>query len=273
MANSDTNISELHAAAAAAQRAPLEPGTTALDRLAAPKNLKRRMSILLIDPWHLSRECLARAVTMQAPGVAIVAVADLAEAAEREIPVAEVDVALLGEHALPAEEPGYAQALEALGARLPGVPLVVLSTREETEAILAAMQQRGVRGYIPMSLELPLVVEALQFVAAGGLFVPAKPLLDGLRERQPTPARDGGAGREAGAKASALSRIPPRQLEVLELLRKGMSNKVIAHELQMQESTVKVHVRHIMKKLGASNRTQAAFIAHQLLEQHEPAAP
>jgi DNA-binding NarL/FixJ family response regulator len=50
----------------------------------------------------------------------------------------------------------------------------------------------------------------------------------------------------------------------LDRLRQGMPNKLIAYELQMQESTVKVHVRHIMKKLKATNRTQAALLATQV---------
>ena len=55
-----------------------------------------------------------------------------------------------------------------------------------------------------------------------------------------------------------------RQADVLRLLRRGQSNKYIARELCMRESTVKVHVRQIMRKLGASNRTQAALFARQL---------
>ena len=52
---------------------------------------------------------------------------------------------------------------------------------------------------------------------------------------------------------------------MVEALRRGKANKAIAHELNMQESTVKVHVRNIMQKLKARNRTQVAFIVNQIL--------
>jgi DNA-binding NarL/FixJ family response regulator len=56
----------------------------------------------------------------------------------------------------------------------------------------------------------------------------------------------------------------------VEALRKGKANKIIAYELQMRESTVKVHVRNIMKKLHATNRTEVAYIANRLFNGEEP---
>jgi DNA-binding NarL/FixJ family response regulator len=54
----------------------------------------------------------------------------------------------------------------------------------------------------------------------------------------------------------------PRQLQVLERLRQGKQNKIIAYELGMCESTVKVHIRHIMRKLNARNRTQVVLLTN-----------
>src|SRR5690606_26939929 len=67
------------------------------------------------------------------------------------------------------------------------------------------------------------------------------------------------------------SRLTLRQHEVLEGLRYGKSNKHIARELNMQEATVKVHVRQIMRKLGASNRTQVALLAQSRERAHASA--
>jgi DNA-binding CsgD family transcriptional regulator len=64
--------------------------------------------------------------------------------------------------------------------------------------------------------------------------------------------------------------LTPRELSVVELLREGKPNKLIATALLMQESTVKVHVRNIMKKLHVSNRTHAASVANRLLSQPSP---
>ena len=63
------------------------------------------------------------------------------------------------------------------------------------------------------------------------------------------------------------SDLTPRELSVIDLLREGKPNKLIAARLDMQESTVKVHVRNILKKLNATNRTHAAFVANRLLGQ------
>ena len=61
-----------------------------------------------------------------------------------------------------------------------------------------------------------------------------------------------------------LDSFTPRQLEVLQFLQQGKSNKIIAHKLGMQECTVKTHIREIMTKLKATNRTHAVFLLHQL---------
>jgi DNA-binding NarL/FixJ family response regulator len=62
-----------------------------------------------------------------------------------------------------------------------------------------------------------------------------------------------------------VGRLTQREIAVLALMKHGKPNKIIAHELGMSASTVKVHVRHIMRKMGAANRTQAALNADKIL--------
>ena len=112
------------------------------------------------------------------------------------------------------------------------------------------MLEQGVRGYIPVSLPLEVAIEAIRLVEAGGVFVPASSLM--------APS-EGLHGHFTG-----------RQAAVVEALCQGKANKRIAHELNMCESTVKVHVRNIMKKLHAKNRTEVALMANGLL--HERAS-
>jgi DNA-binding NarL/FixJ family response regulator len=64
----------------------------------------------------------------------------------------------------------------------------------------------------------------------------------------------------------------PRQIQVLERLNQGKQNKVIAYELRMVESTVKVHIRHIMKKLNARNRTQVVLMTKYALQSRSASA-
>jgi DNA-binding NarL/FixJ family response regulator len=119
-------------------------------------------------------------------------------------------------------------------------------------------------GYIPMSLELGPVAHALIFVAAGGTFVPAELLLTSL---QVPAAHDLPAAAKPAEvpTPAAMARLTPREVAVLALVGQGKSNKQIARELNRGEATVKVHVRNIMRKLGAANRTQVALLAEGLL--------
>jgi DNA-binding NarL/FixJ family response regulator len=144
------------------------------------------------------------------------------------------------------------------------------------ESIAAAFES-GARGYIPTAnTTLELAIEIMRLVKAGGTFVPPSSL--SLRRvtrhsetagatAQGTLVPSSGLpfgkitrhGEAAGAIAS--SQFTPRQMAVLEYLKLGKTNKTIAHELGISESTVKVHLRSIMKKMKATNRTEAACLA------------
>jgi DNA-binding NarL/FixJ family response regulator len=113
---------------------------------------------------------------------------------------------------------------------------------------------RRIRGYVPTALPIDQVTEAIRFVAAGGTFVPQSILA--LHTLSSPEARVVAASPEQNAVTTLFS---PRQTQVLRMLWKGCSNKLIAYELRMCESTVKVHIRHIMKKLNVSNRTQVVL--------------
>src|ERR1700726_3472879 len=124
----------------------------------------------------------------------------------------------------------------------------------------------GVRGYIPTSVECGVAVAALRLISAGGTFVPP----DALRATTAKPDDQPEGERQRRSAGLALT---PRELSVIDLLREGKPNKLIAARVDMQESTVKVHVRNILKKLNATNRTHAAFVANRLLGQDaEPVA-
>jgi DNA-binding NarL/FixJ family response regulator len=135
----------------------------------------------------------------------------------------------------------------------PQVPYVVMADRDDPEYILKALRA-GARGFIPTSLLVEVTVQALHFVDSGGTFVPASSLL----ALAVSTASKSAAGTESSGPFS------PRQLSVAKALRKGTPNKVIAYELNMCESTVKVHVRNIMKKLKAKNRTEVALMTSRL---------
>jgi DNA-binding NarL/FixJ family response regulator len=105
-------------------------------------------------------------------------------------------------------------------------------------------------------------LHALAFIMSGGSFFPPAAFTEVTRvKRLPQVA----AGPEIAVIASVQkSSLTVRQQQVLDRLIQGASNKLIGRQLKLRESTVKVHVRHIMRKLGAANRTQAALSAASL---------
>ena len=166
-------------------------------------------------------------------------------------------------------------ALRLLRKHFAEVPLVVLSGSEDRALVLECIN-RGAMGFIAKSSSSAELVHALEVVFAGGVYLP--PQLFG----QTSPARP----RPRPAKAvvattqNKLSRLglTERQIQVLELLVQGLSNKHIANRLDLSEATIKTHVAASLRALNVKNRTQAVFAVakfahltdvHPLLVKHE----
>lgn len=122
---------------------------------------------------------------------------------------------------------------------------IVLSAHEDLSDAAVAFAN-GAKGYISIGTSFDLLIDTLRFIAVGGTYVPVN--LVATEQRAAVAARHAGDGPVTG-----------RELAVIEAIRQGKSNKVIAYDLNMCESTVKVHVRHVMKKLSAKNRTDLAI--------------
>ncbi len=152
----------------------------------------------------------------------------------------------------------FRRACGLLKARFGAVPVVILSDRVDLNEVSSAFRA-GARGYIPTDSTCPAALWALRHVEAGNVYVPEEVVSSFLN------SASHGSRTMTGPAAPTSRTFTPRQLQVLTLLREGKPNKIIAYELKMQESTVKVHVREIMKKLKVTNRTEAAFRAGQLL--------
>jgi DNA-binding NarL/FixJ family response regulator len=184
--------------------------------------------------------------------------------------------------------PEHRRLMRLIVGALPGIPVVILSDLEEAEEVVAAFEG-GAQGFVPTSLEPDVALQALSLIFKGGSFFPAS-TLHYLSDKSRACGTEIAASMDCGMtrltrreahspmmQASAAEIMPvgdyagafhdvltERQQHVLKLLRTGQSNKKIARELNMTEATVKVHVRHVMRKLGASNRTEAAILATRL---------
>jgi DNA-binding NarL/FixJ family response regulator len=129
---------------------------------------------------------------------------------------------------------------------------LVLAPTDDLNKALAALSQ-GANGFISMNVGFDIVIQALRFISAGGTYVPAQCLVAARRESLATSQR------------SLPVAVTPQEAAVIQAVRQGKPNKVIAFELNLCENTVKVHLRNIMKKLNAKNRTEVAVKAETLM--------
>ena len=136
-----------------------------------------------------------------------------------------------------------ANALDELSEIDPRTPVIVLGHKSQ---FLSVAISHGAKGYIPLTMEFKVVVEAVRVVLAGGTYMP---MACALSEQSSSPSKA----------------LTSRELSVVRAIQLGKSNKVIAYDLNMTESTVKVHVRHIMAKMKAKNRTEIAINAEKYI--------
>jgi DNA-binding NarL/FixJ family response regulator len=215
-------------------------------------------SIIYVDHYALTRDCIGSQLASALPEFRLAVLASPSDAGRVKQPRCVV----YHTHSLSIEDGAVVHDLGLLQDIVNGVPVVVLSDIEQPQNVIAALH-RGVRGYLLTSLSLKLASEAIRLVLFGGTFVPASAL---PLTRRSEPHRSAGAGEGAPGTAH----LTPRQVEVLRHLWQGKQNKTIALELQMSEGTVKVHIRHIMKKLHARNRTQVVLMTQQMRNGSEP---
>jgi len=240
---------------------PLEQDTEstaqALRGRATPVPEDNRL-IVLIDQRPLVRSSISQFIEARVEGVSVVSLSGVDQLKSRlsEHP-GQVSLVVFSVGSRRESTRHFGHSVELVRETVSDLPMVVVSDSDERGQVLQALRC-GVRGYIPTSLSPQVVVAALRLVQAGGTYVPVSAIIDVAKELP----LDESEGSHDGTPWPDLT---PRQVEVLELLRLGKSNKVIAYELEMQESTVKVHIRHIMKKLNATNRTQAACIANTMV--------
>jgi DNA-binding NarL/FixJ family response regulator len=245
--NEGTGMAKLHVEALS-----MLPGRTARARK------KPRLSMALVDPKPLTRRSLAKMLSEALPDYQMITASTCQELLQIQGgPIDSPHLIIVYVRGASVTHVCVQNALELVRLRLPEAPVIVLSDRDDVDDINGALTC-GVRGYIPTSVEAEVAFAALRLINAGGIFIPAHPL------RSATSTPDPAVEAERRGLADELD-LTPREFSVLDLLREGKPNKLIAAGLNMGESTVKVHVRNILKKLHAANRTQAASVANHLL--------
>jgi DNA-binding NarL/FixJ family response regulator len=201
--------------------------------------------ILIADDHPLMRAALTQAVGQAFPGVEILEAAGYAQLSALLEGGAAPDLVLMDLH-MPGMN-GFI-GLMMLRSDYPEIPVIVVSAAEDAGTVQRAIDY-GALGFVPKSAPIGQVAEAIRAVLDGALWMPE------------TAAR-----RDAGeaAMAQRVVNLTPQQLRVLAGMAEGKLNKQIAYEMTIAEQTVKDHVTAILRKLGASNRTQAILVASQL---------
>ena len=210
------------------------------------------ISVFVIDDHTLFRRGLIALIAQDA-GLRVVGEAGDAGEALRLVPALAPQVILLDNHL-----PGVlgVDAIAGLRAASPGSRVVMLTVSEDGQDLAAALRN-GAQGYLLKTIDGDLLSEALRRAARGEPVVSPEMMgkLVAAFQSQGAPVPP------PVAEAEAASPLSPREEDVLREIARGASNKEIARTLDIAETTVKIHVQHILRKLGLSSRVQAAVYA------------
>ena len=156
---------------------------------------------------------------------------------------------------MPGDDGGF-DFIDTVCQTYPKLPIIVLSASENPAHIRKCLDI-GAKGFVTKSAPKEILFTAITKVLAGDRYIPSALL---------TAQGDGGRGNsDLQASADNVTQLlTERQLEILALISKGLSNKLIARELFLSENTVKVHVSAILRALSLSNRTQAGLVGQKL---------
>ncbi|MAE50451.1 MAG: DNA-binding response regulator [Micavibrio sp.] len=232
------------------------------------------MRILLVDDHTLFRDALVQYLERAEPGIELAVAKDFYEAEIILSKNSQYDLVLL-DFRMPGMN-GH-EGLRKLKAVYPDLRIALMSGVAEPNDVSAAMDI-GAVGYFPKTLSGKALLQAIQLVLSGQRFMPLDEnnrMMPSYYSDHPNEADVGGPGEAGGTEDGDSKRarqvrttndikLTPRENEVLTYLMRGASNKEIARNLDLQEVTVKLHVRGICRKLNVKNRTQAAMHAREL---------
>lgn len=212
------------------------------------------MKILVADDHKLVRDGLKPFLQELGPDIHILDAANIDEAL-----VAAGGASDLGLVLLDLMMPGMdgLKGLEALRAKCPNVPVVIVSGFSSRDHVVAAVQA-GAAGFIPKTVSGTAMVNALRLVLSGEKYLPSSTFFDDPSNQMSMP--NAAASKPAGV-PPPFDKLSRREAEILALLVEGRTNKEIALCLDLQEITIKVHLRNVYRKIGAANRAQAVRIA------------
>ena len=220
------------------------------------------ITVFVVDDHTLFRRGLMALIGQDA-GLQVIGDASDASEALRQVPQLQPQVILLDNHL-----PGVlgVDAIAGLRQASPTSRVVMLTVSEDGQDLATALRN-GAQGYLLKTMDGELLFEAIRRAARGEPVVSPEllgKLVTAFQSQgapEPAAVAEGAQGTPAAAASVSASPLSPREEEVLREIAQGASNKEIARRLDIAETTVKIHVQHILRKLGLSSRVQAAVYA------------
>jgi len=205
------------------------------------------MKILIADDHALYRDGLALRLEQIAPDAVVLQASNYAQIFKIIKNDTDISIIILD---IEMQDMPWLDALQMMRKMLPQTAIVVVSASEDGRTIRSVMST-GVKGYIPKRSDAKVFENALKLILDGGTYVPpiliSNPPINNL-----------------STKSTGLKTLTNRQSQVLDLIAQGKSNKQIAYDMGVSESTVKLHINALLRSLHVSNRTQAVITAQKL---------
>ncbi|HWI81200.1 response regulator [Ramlibacter sp.] len=219
--------------------------------------------LMVVDDHTLFRRGLVALLASDA-SLAVVGEASDAGEAVRHAAALQPDVILLDNHL-----PGVTgiQALPGLKDAAPRARIILLTVSEDEQDLQAALRG-GAHGYLLKTIEGDLLAQAIHRSMRGEPVISSE-----LTGKLVSAFQTSAHAPSAPAAADPLAQLSAREQQVLEQIALGASNKEIARTLSIAETTVKIHVQHILRKLDLTSRVQAAVFAAGMLKTGRNAAP
>ncbi|MCE8012033.1 response regulator [Billgrantia desiderata] len=208
--------------------------------------------ILIADDHPLFREAIARVVGDGFPGSELLETADLEATLAVTADEEDLDLILLD-----LNMPGMSGLTGLLQLRneAPTIPVAIISAEEDKNVMLQAVSC-GAVGFLTKSSPKEQLIKAIAQILEGNIYLPSEIMrASAARAHEPN---------ERSISAEQLETLTRKQIQVLERMTRGESNKMIAYNLNIAETTVKAHVSAILRKLGVSNRVQAILSASDI---------
>jgi DNA-binding NarL/FixJ family response regulator len=218
-------------------------------------------SILIVDAHFLIRDALRGALKQMTGDVRVIEASGGQQAIRCVSEHSQIDLVLL-ELDLP-DRDGLS-VLAELRQSYPAIPVLVLSARHDCDSVMQTLAL-GASGFIPKSAQREVMLSALELVLAGGVYIPPEI----LRRKDPSSPPDSMQGGAQAVTPAELG-LSGRQIEVLQLMMQGKSNKAICRALNLAVPTVKNHVTAIFKVLKVTNRTEAVITVDKLSKGRPP---